>query len=385
MKRVLFTLIAFFSALVLLPQTAHAADDTEILGETALQLQEYNLDAWQAAADSFSGELKGLWDGKSMREWMLAYASGETDAPYEGLAARAWSAVMAGVRGNASILCMLLGVSLLTGVIGLLFDGEQGLREILSFVCASMAVSAGAAFFLHLIAEAKDTLMRISGFSAQTVPVLSTMLSATGSVASAGMMRPLMAFLSGSMIAFFTDFVLPVIAAAGLLTIAGSLSAKDELKRFSKLLKSLCKWAIGFVFTVYIGTISLQGMSLAGADSIGLRTVKYTLDKSIPVIGGAVSGTLDTVRGCAVLVKNAAGAATVLLTLAYVLEPAIEIWAASFTLKICAALCTPVSDGRIARMIEELGELCVYILAAVLAAALMFMILSGMCMAMGNR
>jgi len=203
-------------------------------------------------------------------------------------------------------------------------------------------------------------------------------------VASAGMMRPLMAFLSGSVIGFFEGVVLPAITAAGLFSIVGSLGAHEGLKGFARLVKSFCKWSVGLLFTIYLGTLSLQGMSLSGADSVGLRTIKYTLDKSIPVIGGVVSGTLDTVRGCAVLVKNAAGAATLLLTLAYVLEPCMQMLAASFALKLCAALCAPVSDGRIVRMMEEIGSLCSYLLAGVLAAALMFMILSGMCMAMGN-
>ncbi len=385
MKRLCPFIISLLCIALFLPSPALASREDEILEETQAQLDGYDLNAWQSAADSFSGELDKLWDGASMREWMLDYAAGNVDTNYGGVLNKAKEAVIHAIRENASMLCTLFGISILTGVVGVIFDGERGLREILALICAGMAISAAAAFFLRLIAEAQRTIEQIAAFALQAVPVLSTMLTAAGNVASAGMLRPLMVFLSGSVIVFFTDFVLPAITAAGLLAIAGSLCGRDELRKFAKLLKSLCKWSIGLVFTVYLGTLSLQGMSLAGADSIGLRTIKYTLDKSIPVIGGAVSGTLDTVRACAVLVKNAAGAATVLMTLAYTLEPAVKIAAAAFTLKICAALCAPVSDGKIAAMIEDIGELCSYVLSAVLSAALMFVILAGMCMALGNR
>lgn len=371
--------------LLLLAQTVRASDDLEIINETASQLENYDLQVWQQAADSVSEELRALWNGKSMREWMMSYATGDMATAYEGGWSMLKEMLLGALRANAAIITILFGTALLTGVIGLLFEGEQGLKELLSLICCGMAVSASATFFLHLSERAGETLKQISDFAQQAVPVLSAMLTATGNVASAGMLRPLMAFLSSSVILFFTDFILPAVTAAGLLCIAGSLSSKNELQKLAKMLKDLCKWAIGLVFTVYLGTLSLQGMSLSGADSVGLRTIKYTLDKSIPVIGGAVSGTLDTVRGCAMLVKNAAGAATVLLTLAYVLRPALEILAASFALKLCAALCAPVADGKIAKMIEDIGDLCAYILAAVLAAALMFMILAGMCMALGNR
>lgn len=370
---------------LLAPGAAAALEEGgDVLDETRAQLESYDLEAWEAAASGFSADMQRLWGEKDMRAWMLDYAAGEAELSPAGAAGALKEGLRAALGKNAALLSLLFAAALLSGVSALLFDGDAGLKELLSLILCAMTVSAAAAYFLGLVQEAQGALARVSAFSQSAIPVLSTMLAATGRVASAGMMRPLMAFLSGSVIGFFEGVVLPAITAAGLFSIVGSLGAHEGLKGFARLVKSFCKWSVGLLFTIYLGTLSLQGMSLSGADSVGLRTIKYTLDKSIPVIGGVVSGTLDTVRGCAVLVKNAAGAATLLLTLAYVLEPCMQMLAASFALKLCAALCAPVSDGRIVRMMEEIGSLCSYLLAGVLAAALMFMILSGMCMAMGN-
>lgn len=370
---------------LLAPGAAAALEEGgDVRKETRSQLEGYDLEAWEAAASGFSADMQRLWGEKDMRAWMLDYAAGEAELSPAGAAGALKEGLRAALGKNAALLSLLFAAALLSGVSALLFDGDAGLKELLSLILCAMTVSAAAAYFLGLVQEAQGALARVSAFSQSAIPVLSTMLAATGRVASAGMMRPLMAFLSGSVIGFFEGVVLPAITAAGLFSIVGSLGAHEGLKGFARLVKSFCKWSVGLLFTIYLGTLSLQGMSLSGADSVGLRTIKYTLDKSIPVIGGVVSGTLDTVRGCAVLVKNAAGAATLLLTLAYVLEPCMQMLAASFALKLCAALCAPVSDGRIVRMMEEIGSLCSYLLAGVLAAALMFMILSGMCMAMGN-
>lgn len=370
---------------LLAPGAAAALEEGgDVLDETRAQLESYDLEAWEAAASGFSADMQRLWEEKDMRTWMLDYAAGEAELSPAGAAGALKEGLLRALGQNAALLSLLFAAALLSGVSALLFDGDAGLKELLSLILCAMTVSAAAAYFLGLVQEAQGALARVSAFSQSAIPVLSTMLAATGRVASAGMMRPLMAFLSGSVIGFFEGVVLPAITAAGLFSIVGSLGTHEGLKGFARLIKSFCKWSVGLLFTIYLGTLSLQGMSLSGADSVGLRTIKYTLDKSIPVIGGVVSGTLDTVRGCAVLVKNAAGAATLLLTLAYVLEPCMQMLAASFALKLCAALCAPVSDGRIVRMMEEIGSLCSYLLAGVLAAALMFMILSGMCMAMGN-
>ncbi|MDD4076002.1 MAG: stage III sporulation protein AE [Eubacteriales bacterium] len=370
-------------ALLWIPTSACAQED-DVLAETERQLDTYDLSPWQEAASKLSDTLEMLWNGASVTDWMMDYASGEFTVDYDGMQRGVRDILQNALRQNASIMARLFAVALLTGALGTLFDDAQGMREVLMLLCYGMVVATAAAFFLDIVQSARETMAQLSAFAAMTTPVLVTMLAAVGRVTSAGMLRPLMAFLSGGVMDFFTAAVLPVVTAAGLLTIAGHLTARQELKRLGALLKSICKWMIGFVFTVYVGVVTLQGMSVAGADSIGIRTAKFTLDKAVPVVGGVVSGTLDTVRGCAVLVKNAAGAATVFLIIAYALSPVLQIAAAGLTFRLCAAVCEPVSDGRIAGMIADMGELCNYVLAVVIVVALMFMILAGLVMAVGN-
>lgn len=350
-------------------------DAAELIGGS---LSEYDLSVWQDAANS-------PWNGMSVRDWMLSYISGEWAENSGSFSADVLKdMLLTAIRGSASIMGMLLGAALFSGMTALLFEGEKGLRNILLLICCSVVVSISAAYYLRLVGTAKETMLRLGGFAEKTTPVLSAMLAAAGNLGSAGLMQPLLAFLCGSVMGFFTDLALPLLSAAGLLAIAGCAGGREEMLKFARLVKSFCKWSIGLIFSAFLGAVSLRGMSAAGADSIALRTAKYTLDKSIPVIGGAVSGTFDTVRGCAVLIKNAAGAATVLTTLAYVLEPVIQIAAASMILRLSAALCAPLAEGRIVKMLDELGDLCGYLLAAVLSCAMMFMILAGLCMAVGG-
>ncbi|MDO5110913.1 MAG: stage III sporulation protein AE [Clostridia bacterium] len=369
--------------LLCVPLQAHAQED-EIQEEAERQLETYDLSPWLEATSRLSHELQTLWNGMPITDWMMEYASGDLSIDYADMERGLKDILRSALTDNAFTIARLFAIALLTGVLGTLFDDVHGIREVLMLLCYGMMVTASASFFLDIVQRAQQTMGEISAFAAMTTPVLVTMLCATGRVTSAGMLRPLMAFLSDGVMDFFTGTVLPVVTAAGLLTIAGNLTARQELKRFGTLLKSACKWMIGFVFTVYVGVVTLQGMSVAGADSIGIRTAKYTLDKAVPVVGGIVSGTLDTVRGCAVLIKNAAGAATVLLTLAYALMPVLQIVAAGLTFRLCAAVCEPVSDGHIAGMIADMGELCNYVLAVVIVVALMFMIMAGLVMAVGN-
>lgn len=356
----------------------------EIEGETRLQMGGYDLSVWEDAASSFSAEVQALWNGESMADWMEAYALGEMDTPYDTVFTGVGNALLQAVRANAGAMGAMLGVALLTGILGLVMDEAQGVREIIAYLCYGLALIGISTLFAKLMETTQNTITQLADFSEAAIPVLTAMLTATGSVTSAGMLRPLMAFLSGGVMRIFRSGVLSLIQAGAILAVAGNLSGRRELQRMSGLCRSLCKWTIGLVFTVFMGVISLQGMSAGTVDSIGIRTAKYTLDKTLPIVGGAVSGTLDTVRGCAILVKNASGAATVVLTLAYALGPAVQILAAAWAMRLCAALCEPVSDGRIAHMLGEMADLCNYLLSIVIVIALMFMIMAGLVMAIGN-
>lgn len=152
-----------------------------------------------------------------------------------------------------------------------------------------------------------------------------------------------------------------------------------------KLIKSAVKWITGAVFTIYFGIVALQGLSMGGADSLALRAAKYTLDKSVPIVGGVASGTLETVIGSAVLIKNAVGAAAMLIVVGVALSPLLQIACAGFACKIVAALCAPLSgDGRITKLLGDLSDVYNNLFAAVTAVALMFIITAGLVMAAGN-
>ena len=75
---------------------------------------------------------------------------------------------------------------------------------------------------------------------------------------------------------------------------AGSFSQTLKLGKLSALIGSVVKWALGLIFLVFLGVISLKGMAGAAIDGLSFRTVRYTVGKLVPVIGGPFSDTLST-------------------------------------------------------------------------------------------
>lgn len=358
----------------------------DVENELDLQMGQYDFGTWQRFLNGLSPEIRRIWGEDTVNGLVSQYAEGKPDTNYDDKLETVTGALLSELKESIGAIAAVVGVALLSGIVGVLLENEddKGLKEIASFVCYAMSVFIVAYLFLRLVGLANNAVSDLSAFTEASVPVLATLLSAVGSVGAGGMLRPLMLFLSGTVAKVLQTVILPVILAGGVFAIVGQLGDRPQLNKLFSFSKSLAKWAIGVVFTVYIGIVAVQGMSVAAVDSVSLKAVKYTLDKSLPVVGSAVSGTFDTVRGCTVLIKNAAGAAAAFIAVGYALSPAVQIGGAALALKLAAALTEPISDGKIPKMLQSVAESCEYVFAAVVAAALMFIVTAGLVIAAGG-
>ena len=215
-------------------------------------------------------------------------------------------------------------------------------------------------------------------------PVMSAALAATGSTASGTLMQPLSAFLSLAVSGAFKNVVLPLVSAAGIASMLGVLGENGSFEHMFGFFKSAVKWIIGAVFTIYFGVVSIQGITVARADSIAMRTARYAMDKSVPIVGGAVSGTLDTLLASASLIKNAAGAAAVLTAVLVAASPLISIACSGLACRAVAGLCEPLGDKRIPGLLTKMADVCTLLFATLTAVAAMFIITAGLAFAAGN-
>jgi stage III sporulation protein AE len=125
-------------------------------------------------------------------------------------------------------------------------------------------------------------------------------------------------------------------------------------------------------------------MTAASFDGISIRTAKFALDKLVPIVGGMVSGTVDTMLGCAVLAKNAVGVAAILIAFSIICLPLLRIAAGMLAFRLAAAACEPIADPRLPKMLEALAEVLTYLFAAAVSLSVMFIITVGLIISTGN-
>ena len=204
-------------------------------------------------------------------------------------------------------------------------------------------------------------------------PALMVMIAAAGGSAVSAV-QPTSVLLCSGMTEAFRNTFMPFILMMCALSTAGTVSENKQLKAMAGLIKSLLKWGMGLTFTFFLGSVSIKSLNAAGLDSAGVKALKYAFDKSVPVVGGVISGTYEGLRAGAIVLKNAAGTVALLLLLLYFTVPGIRMLCSVISMRITAAICAVADDGRISAMLTAAADSCTYMFAVSAIAVLMNML-----------
>ena len=94
----------------------------------------------------------------------------------------------------------------------------------------------------------------------------------------------------------------------------------------------------------------------------------------VPVVGGFVADSIDTVISGTRLMKNSVGTAGIIFLLVTCAVPVIKVAAVMLTLRISSALIEPLGDKRHSDMLMEAADAVTTVFAMMIAVAILFII-----------
>ncbi len=368
------------AALAAQPQAPAEPDPIE--AELSRQLGEMDLSGWESVLSSLPG---GKTLGKSVAELVSGLASGQNALSLEAFLGALGETARAQLTSQLFLVVQLVAIALLSSLLSNLkpgFGGKSG--EIGGFACYAIAIGVVIAAFASMAQAGRAAVEALGGFMQAVFPVLLTLLTAIGSSSAAAVFRPATAVLVNSVGTVFMNVCMPLILAAGAMAVVSRIGERQALTKLAKLLKDCCKWLIGILTTVYVGIVSLQGLTAGSFDGVSVRTAKYALNNFVPVAGRMVADTVDTVLGCSLLIKNALGVTSIVITALILLTPLITILGGMFAFRLAAALSEPVAMDRLPSMMGGVADVLGMLFGAVLAVGAMFMVTVGLLISAGN-
>jgi stage III sporulation protein AE len=221
-------------------------------------------------------------------------------------------------------------------------------------------------------------------FMLAMVPLLLTLLAGTGSVATVAVLHPLIVFMIHTVGTVIHLFVFPLLFFSAVLHLVSSISDRYSVTQLANLLRNVGAGVMGVMFTVFLGVLSLQGLTSAAVDGVAVRTAKFVAGNFIPVVGKMFSDATDTVLTASMLVKNAVGLVGVIILLFLCAFPAIKILTLALIYNVAGAVLQPLGNSPVVTCLQTIGKTLVFVFAALAVVGLMFFLAVTIILTAGN-
>lgn len=242
---------------------------------------------------------------------------------------------------------------------------------VLQYLMVVILVSTSLVSILKITGEAIDKLVN---FMNLLVPLFTTLVLSTGSIATTNMAQPILLFLINFIGNFSNNFLIPLLLISCVLSIISNISERVQITGIAKFLRSSIVWCLGIILTVFTSVISLEGTLSASVDGLTAKTTKAAVTNFIPVIGKILGDATETVLGCANILKNTVGFVGVIIILGIVILPIIKIAIFTVCFKLTSSVGAIVADSKIVKLISEIADTYKILLAILFAVSIMFII-----------
>lgn len=254
------------------------------------------------------------------------------------------------------------------------FNGTST-TQVVHVVCYSAVIVILMTGAVKVIVTVTETVNTLAAFSEAVFPVLLTLLAAVGGASGAAVYQPFMAVLSGFVIKLIQVVIIPAFIATIVFSVVGNISKNVKLDKLTKLFKSGAVWLIGIVFGLFATFLTAQGITGGVIDRLGFNAAKFAVSSYVPVLGGYLSDGFDLLSASVVLVKNAVGLTGVIVLMAIILFPLLQLVIFMLGLRLTAAVVEPVGDTGTSSVLGALADNMSLLITALTGVGFMFFLL----------
>jgi len=274
---------------------------------------------------------------------------------------------------SVRLLTQLLILAVIGGILMNLhgsFENEN-ISEIAFLAVYIVFIVIAVKSFTEALGIGKEAIDSMVDFMQSMLPVLITLLVSVGAFTSAAFFHPIVIVTVEFIAHLMRDFILPVILLMTAVKIVGNISEKFSLNKMGDFFKTLSTASISILLSIFLGVITIQGLSSSMADGVISRTAKYTVGAFLPVVGGLLSDSVDAVIGASLLIKGAVGTYGLITIVLISAVPLIKLFSLIIIYRFAAAVIEPISDKRIVNCLSEVATSLTYVFGVLASVTVM--------------
>lgn len=257
----------------------------------------------------------------------------------------------------------LVAMAILTSLYELFSKENSSFSALGGMLCASAILTSG---IVNKISEVTEMLNGGCDFISSFVPVLATVTALGGNPVTATAYNLLMIFASNFAVLVSTGTVTSLCGCYLSLSLASSFGTTVNLNGLSNAIKKVIIWGLGIISTAFVGIISIQGLTGKAADSVALKTAKFTLNSTIPIVGSALSDALISVEGSIGVLHTTIGTFGIIAGLAIILPTLINIVLTKFSIDLAAVFAEMIGADKLSNLYKSVASVMTILIALIL-------------------
>lgn len=271
---------------------------------------------------------------------------------------------------------LLLAIVLVCGVVESLYHASDS-SSVPNYIPLAGALAIAASVSADLtqsIGLGKEIITNLDVFSKGLLATITAASSALGQPASSAAKYMATIFFSDILITIISRVLLPIVYAYVAAVTANAALGENTLAKLGSFLKWLCVTILTTILTAFTTYLAVTGIITGSADAVTLKTTKMILSNAIPVVGKILSDASETVLASARILRNSVGIFGMIGVLAVCLIPFLHLGIQYLLFKLTGAVSSPLSEGRLSKLIDDLAGAFGLILGMLGACAILVLI-----------
>ena len=280
-----------------------------------------------------------------------------------------------GFSDTVGLFCSLLGMILVASVFHT-FQKSVGGRsgEMLDF-CIRLGVYAAIALqTVGMVETVKTYFSRVGNLMQAMIPVMGGLYAMGGNLGEAAAGSELvLVFLS--VCEYVSATVTPPVCALCMaFALMDAFGTSVSLAPLAARIKGCYTGILGLLTFLVSLALSAQSIITSRADTLGMKGIKYAVGQMLPVVGGAVAGTLGSVADGISALRGVCGVSGIILLVLLLLPALIKLLLGRFSLSLVSTVASILGCDGEAKLLTEMASLYGYLAAAVAICSVLFVL-----------
>lgn len=290
-----------------------------------------------------------------------------------GIISKIASLVMGDVSLCLKYIFSVLGFSVLSSCIkGMQVHQDKTGAEIAYLICYLLMAGFLLGILQKSVTIALEASHELGVFVKMSLPAYVGIITSTG----INMMSSRAVFLAmiNVVSSYAGEFMIKAFLYIGVLTVISNMSLNIKLTKLIAIFREAMFWVLGFLLSIFAGLTTLSGIGAVASTGSGIRAVKYTIGRTIPLVGGFLADSAEVIMASARIFKNAFGTGGIILVFVLCAVPVVKLFVIGMLLKFTAGLTEPFCEPDMCDTVYQVGQGIIHIMVSLILMTVMFIL-----------